>query len=107
MHFVVFTLAAWLASPALAAQTPNFARCKALAAQRDSDVGHNTHANFMSNCLAGKIPELPLAKSSTPRQAARVESYGKCEALAEQRGSQVGHNTHARFIASCMAGKVH
>jgi len=55
--------------------------------------------------LAGKIPELSLAKP-TARQTAQAQSYDKCEALAEERGSVTDQNTHSHFIVSCMAGRV-
>jgi hypothetical protein len=94
-------------NPASAAPaSPTFARCEALAQQRGSEAGSHTHANFMADCLAGKVPEMPLAQPASARQTRQMQSYARCEALAEQRKSDVGSHTHDRFISACMAGRV-
>ena len=41
-----------------------------------------------------------------PASAAQAPSFTRCEALAEQRGGDVGGNNHRKFMAECMAGKI-
>jgi hypothetical protein len=37
---------------------------------------------------------------------AQTSSYGACEALAEQRGGDLGGTNHRLFIRDCMSGKI-
>ena len=98
-------LAMGFAVPAIAAQTPTFAACETLSEQRGGDVGASNHRHFMADCLAGKIAFAAGVASPTPRQTLRAQSFDKCEALAEQRGSTVGRD-HRKFVTDCMAGKI-
>ncbi len=89
----------------LAAPRPTFAACEALSDQRGSGRSDRTHRTFMADCLAGKIPFNTGVRPPTPAQTAQLQSYERCEALAESRGSTTGRD-HRSFINQCMAGKI-
>jgi hypothetical protein len=62
----------------------------------------------MRDCLAGQIPVTVGGPASAPAPAAHIESYNRCEALSEQRGSGTdsGHRNHREFMTQCMAGRI-
>ena len=90
------------------AQVYGFSACEALAVQRDSNIGIRVFHDFMRECMAGKIP-MTVGGASQPPTVQHVldaESYGYCQALAEQRDSAVGYNVHREFMKQCMAGQI-
>jgi hypothetical protein len=101
-------------APAFAAGAPTFAKCEALSEQNGAGAqaaGSRNHRQFMADCMAGKVPQLSAApKNPTPAQTAGMSSYDKCEALADERGAAAqatGSRNHRKFIADCLAGKIH
>ena len=118
MRILAVTIATMLTgffvAPAFAADAPTFAKCEALAEKSGSGAqgaGSRNHRQFISDCMAGKIPQLSAApQNPTPVQTAKMTSYDKCEALADQRGAAAqgtGTRNHHKFIADCLAGKIH
>src|SRR5262245_42953249 len=94
----------------LSQQRPTFAACEELSEARGSGRSDRTHRAFMADCLAGRVPfstdAQPPASALTARaQSYRPQSYDRCEALAEARGSTTGRD-HRSFIRQCMAGKI-
>jgi hypothetical protein len=88
------------------AQVQNYANCEALAEQRDSTTPSSTFREFMRECMAGRIPTRVPAQTPTPSHVLAAESFGYCQALAEQRGSTMPENTHRAFIRQCMSGQI-
>ena len=58
----------------------------------------NAHRDFIRECLAGKIPMAATPEAPTTAHVLGAESFGRCQALAEQRGSSTGR-AHRDFIA--------
>jgi hypothetical protein len=92
-------------TPALA-QVQSYATCEALAEQRDSTTPRSTFREFMRECMAGRIPMTVPSQTPTPSHVLAAESFGYCQALAEQRGSAMPESTHRAFIRQCMAGQI-
>jgi hypothetical protein len=114
MRFTAISIAAALVigtstTSVLAQQSATFDSCFSLSEQRGAgaESGRRNHSEFMRNCLAGKVPVTVGGPASAPAPAAHIESYNRCEALSEQRGSGTdsGHRTHRDFMTECMAGK--
>ena len=114
MRFTGISIAAALligaaVTPVLAQQSA-FDSCSALSEQRGAGVesGRRNHTEFMRDCLAGKIPGTVGGPAAAPAPAAHLDSYNKCEALSEQRGSGTdsGRRNHREFMAECMAGTI-
>ena len=93
------------ATPAFT-QVQNYANCEALAEQRDSTIPSSTFREFMRECMAGKIPMAVPSQTPTASHVLAAESYGYCQALAEERGSTMPESTHRAFIRQCMSGKI-
>jgi hypothetical protein len=115
MRFTAISIAAALtigaaATSVLAQQSTSFDSCSSLAEQRGAgaESGRRNHTEFMRECLAGKIPVTVGGPASAPAPAAHLDSYNKCEALAEQRGSGTdsGLRNHREFMTQCMAGTI-
>ena len=115
MRFTAISIAAALtigasATSVFAQQSLTFDSCYSLSEQRGAgaESGRRNHSEFMRECLAGKIPFTVGGPASAPAPAAHVESYNKCEALSEQRGSGTdsGRRTHREFMTQCMAGEI-
>ena len=115
MRFTTISIAAALAigasaTPLFAQQSATFNSCFSLAEQRGAgaDSGRRNHNEFMRDCLAGKIPVTVGGPAPAPAPAAHLESYNRCEALSEQRGSGTdsGRRTHLDFMTECMAGNI-
>src|SRR5204863_8673126 len=53
-----------ITASASAPPAPTYARCQALSEQRGAGIaaGGGNHRRFMSDCLAGKVPGLAIAK---------------------------------------------
>ena len=116
MRFTAIAIAAALtlgagATSASAQQAAAYDSCSALAEARGAGAegGRRNHLEFMRNCLAGQIPVTVGGPASAPAPAAHVESYNKCETLAEQRGAggdNSGRRNHNEFMRECMAGQI-
>ena len=115
MRFTIIPIAAALvigasATSVFAQQAATFDGCFALSEQRGTgaESGRRNHSDFMRDCLAGRIPVTVGGPAPAPAPAAHLESYNKCEALSEQRGSGTdsGHRTHREFMTQCMAGQI-
>src|SRR5262245_37508679 len=115
MRFTSISIAAALvlgasAVSVFAPQSATFNRCVALSEQRGAgaDSGRRNHTEFMRDCLAGRIPFTVGGPALAAAPAAHVESYNKCEALSEQRGSGTdsGHRNHRDFMTQCMDGQI-
>jgi hypothetical protein len=115
MRFTAISIAAALticasATSASAQQSMTFDSCFSLSEQRGAgaDSGRKNHNDFMRDCLGGRIPVTVGGPASAPAPAAHLESYNKCEALSEQRGSGTdsGRKTHREFMTECMAGGI-
>ncbi len=114
MRFTAISIAAALTIGASAtpvfAQPSTFDSCASLSEQRGAGIesGRKNHTEFMRECLAGRIPVTVGGPAVTPAPAAHIESYNKCEALSEQRGSGTdsGRRTHREFMTECMAGSI-
>jgi len=96
-----------IATQAVAQPRASFSVCEALAEQRASGPGpsERTHNQFMRDCLAGKVP-LTTPPLPRPASEAQVQSFEKCEALAEQRGAGGSDRNHRSFMRQCMAGRI-
>jgi hypothetical protein len=115
---ILFTVAAMMIATGANAQSrASFSACEQLSEQRASGIGggNRTHNQFMRDCLEGKIPFTTGTTGTTGRTPAparvgqvQMQSYEKCEALAEQRGagSAWGDRNHRSFMSQCMAGKI-
>src|SRR6267143_5794988 len=107
---ILITVAVMMAATQANAQSrASFSACEALSEQRASGIGggNRTHNQFMRDCLAGRIPfRAGGTVASAPE--AHVQSFGRCEALSEQRGagSAWGDRNHRSFMRQCMAGKI-
>jgi hypothetical protein len=88
------------------AQVQSFASCEALAVQRDSNIGLRVFRDFMRECMAGKIPTSAPAEPATVQHVLDAESFGYCQALAEQRGSTEGYHTFRDFMRECREGQI-
>ena len=115
MRFTAISIATALvigasATSVFAQQTPTFDNCFSLSDERGAGVetGRRNHNDFMRACLTGKIPFTVGGLASAPAPATQVDSYNKCEALSEQRGSGTdsGHRNHRDFMNQCMAGQI-
>jgi hypothetical protein len=115
MRFTAVSIAAALvigasATSVFAQQSATFDSCFSLSEQRGAgaESGRRNHNEFMRECLAGKIPVTVGGPASAPAPAAHVESYNRCEALSEQRGSGTdsGRRTHRDFMTECMGGQI-
>lgn len=115
MRFTIIPIAAALvigasATSVFAQQSATYDGCIELSEQRGAGVGsgRRNHSEFMRECLAGKIPVTVGGPASAPAPAAHLESYNRCEALSEQRGSGTdsGQRTHREFMTQCMAGQI-
>jgi hypothetical protein len=56
--------------------------------------------------MAGRIPTSVPAQTPTPSHVLAAESFGYCQALAEQRASTIPESTHRAFIRQCMSGQI-
>jgi hypothetical protein len=115
MRFTTISIAAALVIGAsvtsvFAQQTTTFDSCFSLSEQRGAapDSGRRNHTDFMRQCLTGKIPFTVGGQASAPAPATQVDSYNKCEALSEQRGSGTdsGNRNHRDFMSQCMGGQI-
>jgi len=110
---ILITVATMMIIPdAVYAQTrASYSACEALSQQRASGPGLSTrtHNQFMRDCLAGKIP-FSAGRAFAAAPEAQVQSFERCEALAEQRGAgsqgATGNRAHRSFMNQCMAGKI-
>jgi hypothetical protein len=105
---ILITVAAimMIATSANAQRRASYSACEALSIQRGSGPGPSTrHNEFMRECLAGKIP-FAAGRTVVAASEAHVQSFEKCEALSEQRGSGGSDRTHRSFMRQCMAGKI-
>jgi len=111
---IVFAIAVMMVVPeamVYAQSRATYSACETLAQQRGSGPGPSTrsHNQFMRDCLAGTIP-FAAARAPAPAPEAQVQSFEKCEALSEQRGSgaegATGSRSHRSFMSQCMAGKI-
>jgi hypothetical protein len=99
-------------SSAFAQQSASYEACFALSEERGAGVGgpgQRNHNEFMTECLAGKVPLTVGGPAPTPASAEHVQSYNKCFALSEQRGAGVGgpgQRNHSEFMRECMAGRI-
>jgi hypothetical protein len=88
------------------AQVQNYADCEVLAEQRESTIPTSTFRAFMRECMAGKIPMTVPPQAPTASHVLAAESFGYCQALAQERGSTVPERTHRAFIRQCMSGEI-
>jgi hypothetical protein len=100
------------ATATFAAQSPTIAACESLADKRGSGAGTGAgtgaHKAFIASCLAGRVSFVSDVKPPTAKQKLQAQSYDKCEALAEERGSTIEDRAGFHdFISQCMAGKIH
>jgi hypothetical protein len=100
------------APPVAVSEPPTTAECEDLAAKRGSaagtGVGTGAHKAFIASCLAGRVSFVSDVKPPTAKQKLQAQSYDKCEALAEERGSTIEERKgFLSFISQCMAGKIH
>ena len=115
MRFTAISIAAALTigastTAAFAQQSASFDSCFTLSTERGAGAnsGRRNHNEFMRDCLAGRIPVTVGGSALAPAPTAHVESYNRCEALSEERGSGVdsGDRTHRGFMNECMAGAI-
>ena len=115
MRFAAISIATALvigasATSVSAQQAPTFGSCFSLSEERGAgaESGRRNHSDFMRECLTGKIPFTVGGPAPAPAPATHVDSYNKCEALSEQRGSGTdsGHRNHRDFMNQCMAGQI-
>src|SRR5215470_5031227 len=108
---MVFAVAVMMLVPeamVYAQSRATYSACEALSEQRASGPGPSTrHNEFMRECLAGKIP-FAAPKTPAAASARQVQSFERCEALAEQRGagSAWGDRNHRSFMNQCMTGRI-
>jgi len=109
---ILITVALVMAATQANAQSrASYSACEALSEQRASGIGggNRTHNQFMRDCLAGRIP-FRAGGTVTSASETHVQSYEKCEALSEQRGSGPeggsGNRNHNSFMRQCMAGRI-
>jgi hypothetical protein len=109
---IAATLAVGTVTAVSAQQTADYNKCFALSEQKGAGVkaGRRNHNQFMQDCLAGKVPQtrgVP-AIAFAPAPTATIDSFNKCFALAEERGSGIvaGNRTHRTFMDGCMAGSI-
>jgi hypothetical protein len=100
------------APPVVVSEPPTTAECEALAEKRGAGAGTGAgtgaHKAFIASCLAGRVTFVSDVKPPTTKQKLRAQSYDKCEALAEERGSTIVERKEFQsFISQCMAGKIH
>ena len=100
-----------VATQANAQSRASYSACESLSLKRASGPGpsERTHSAFMRDCLAGKIP-FREGRTVVAASEAHVQSFERCEALAEQRGAGSsggsGNRNHNSFMRQCMAGKI-
>jgi hypothetical protein len=109
---ILVTVAAMMAATQANAQSrASYSACESLSLKRASGPGpsERTHNAFMRDCLAGKIP-FREGRTVVAASETHVQSYERCEALAEQRGAGSGggggNRNHNSFMRQCMAGKI-
>jgi hypothetical protein len=96
-----------IATQANAQSRASYRACEELSEQRGSGIGggNRNHNQFMRDCLAGRIP-FREGRTVVAASEGHVQSFERCEALSEQRGSGGSDRTHRSFMRQCMAGKI-
>ncbi len=99
------------APPVAVSTPPTSAECESLAEKRGAGAGTGggtvSHRDFIKACLAGRVSLVADVKAPTAKQKLQAQSYDKCEALAQERGSTTGQTVMLAFIHQCMEGKIH